>query len=182
MSIMHGFGDFDNVSNLQTAKLMETYLLTEWLPIFVRSGNLKYDLLLSLYAQEITDYKKMKSMRKWVQTQLGTDQDHLAMYMFDGEANDVEDFLSFMPREEEDEAVDHHLESIKADDEWKELYTEISKQLSVENYKVFNTCRNNTLLPKHHKGNEHNSLFQQWINLPKISTSEEEHLAHVMLM
>jgi hypothetical protein len=39
------------------------------------------------------------------------------MYMFDGEANDVEDFLSFMPREEEDEAVDHHLESIKADDE-----------------------------------------------------------------
>jgi hypothetical protein len=61
---MHGFGDFDNVSNLQTAKLMETYLLTEWLPIFVRSGNLKYDLLLSLYAQEITDYKKMKSMRK----------------------------------------------------------------------------------------------------------------------
>lgn len=36
--IMHGFGDFTMEQNEKTAKLIEDYLITHWLPIFRNNG------------------------------------------------------------------------------------------------------------------------------------------------
>ena len=32
--IMHGFGDYDNVSNREQASMVERFLIDEWLPLY----------------------------------------------------------------------------------------------------------------------------------------------------
>lgn len=42
---MHGFGDFTMDHNEKTAKLIEDYLITHWLPIFRNNGQFNIELL-----------------------------------------------------------------------------------------------------------------------------------------
>jgi hypothetical protein len=50
---MHGYGDYDCVSNKQTVILIEHYLIKDWLGLFTEGGRLNMTLLTKTYKDDL---------------------------------------------------------------------------------------------------------------------------------
>lgn len=98
MNIMHGFGDYDNESNEKTAKLIEDYIVVQWLQIFWKQGEFNMNLLSSKYRSLIKEYeanrKRAEMLKRQADPSLMYDefqQDNIF------EITQLEEFVNFMP-------------------------------------------------------------------------------------
>ena len=89
---MYAFGDYDCVTNQSTAKEIEKYLKTIWIPKIQHSGttDLDEEFVKRIYALEIEHFKKKKNTMK----EVDNFEDKQAEYD-----------ISFIPKEDLDEKL-----------------------------------------------------------------------------
>lgn len=98
---MHGFGDYSRDQNEKTAKLIEDYLLSNWLPIFRTNGEFSIQLMKSKYKELIKEYEENKQRASNMQKQLDPD----SIYSFEqdnfSDIKDIENLVAYLPADDE---------------------------------------------------------------------------------
>lgn len=120
MNIMHGFGDYDNESNEKTAKLIEDYIVVQWLQIFWKQGEFNMNLLSSKYKSLIREYEtnwKRAEMLKWQADPSLMYDDFQQDNIF--EITQLEEFVNFMPGDDHESEQLEKKEQAMLNDEWK---------------------------------------------------------------
>ena len=188
--MMFSFGDFDCVNNQDTAKEIENFLRTYWIPLLKNNANeLNETFIAKIYNPEIEAYKRLKNIMKefddFQNKEVEYDisfipKDDLGENLFVKKtSNNIENLDDLIQEDEDSNSSNIEHEEDKCQEineaiheERNSFYSNLAESMDEIQYELFSKCRTQNFLSK---GKE---AFIEWVGV-KWSKNFVEFIAHL---